>query len=48
MFPKPPTEIKMNTPGGIHGFMNAAMTDLAKNYFEERKQVFLAAFAKSG
>ena len=32
-------------PGALHGFMNAATTQLAKNYYEERKKVFRKAFA---
>jgi len=39
-----PTEVHMY-PGALHGFMSATLTDLAKNYFEERKQVFQRAFA---
>lgn len=32
-------------PGALHGFMNAASTELAKDYYEERKRVFQKAFA---
>ena len=39
-----PTEVHIY-PGALHGFMNATVTDLAKNYFEERKHVFQTAFA---
>jgi acetyl esterase/lipase len=39
-----PTEVHIY-PGALHGFMSARETDLAKNYFEERKQVFQSAFA---
>jgi acetyl esterase/lipase len=38
-----PTEVHIY-PGALHGFMNATATDLAKNYFEERKHVFQRAF----
>ena len=39
-----PTELHVY-PGALHGFMSAATTDLAKNYYEERKRVFQKAFA---
>ena len=39
-----PTEIHVY-PGALHGFMNAAATELAQNYYEERKKVFQKAFA---
>jgi acetyl esterase/lipase len=39
-----PTEVHIY-PGAFHGFMNATVTDLAKNYFEERRRVFQRAFA---